>query len=81
VPSVVDDGDRGALRRDRDDRLHRLGADRAVRMPYVRGVDRTDLSGSQRRHPVIIASLGRSWQKPLLPVAQALTADQSSVVR
>jgi hypothetical protein len=50
-------------------------------MPYVRGVDRTDLSGSQRRHPVIIASLGRSWQKPLLPVAQALTADQSSVVR
>ncbi len=35
---------------DRDDRGHRLGADGAVGMPDVGGVDRADLSGGQRRH-------------------------------
>ena len=45
----VDDRQRGAARRDRHHRRQRVGADRAVRMPDVGGVDGADLVGRQRR--------------------------------
>ena len=48
--AVVDQGQPRATGPYRDDGWHRLGADRAVGMPDMGGVDGADLSGVQRGH-------------------------------
>ena len=59
--AVADQGQPGAVGADGHHRRHRLGADRAVGMPDVRGVDRADLLRGQRRHAVeSLVQLGRS---------------------
>jgi len=44
---VVDERQPGTLGADRNDRRQRFGPDRAVGMPDMCGVDRTDLGGGQ----------------------------------
>ena len=49
--TVVDERQPGAAGADSDRRRHRFGADRAVRMPQMRRVDRADLLGREPRRP------------------------------